>query len=70
MPIDIRIQSLAPGKCTWCGKERPQCVTFAFGDQSFAGTMCWNDLKRALAMKIGPHDGQNRREASVATATE
>lgn len=50
--VSVEIRSIAPGACTWCGKEKEDVVTFALGDKSFAGCMCWNDLKRVLKMKV------------------
>ena len=67
MPIDLRIESIAPGTCTWCGKEKDTVVSFSFADRSFIGTMCWNDLKRALTMKAGAN-GERRSAPALAVA--
>jgi DNA-binding helix-hairpin-helix protein with protein kinase domain len=52
--ISVEIRGIAPGCCTWCGKEKNEVVAFSFSDKSFSGSMCWNDLKRALKMKCPP----------------
>lgn len=49
--LTVEIHSITQGCCTWCGKEKGDVVTFSFSDKSFNGSMCWNDLKRALKMK-------------------
>ena len=46
MPIDLRIECVAPGTCGWCQKQRDEVFTIAFGDKSFVGTLCKNDLLR------------------------
>lgn len=51
MAVDVRIESVAPGACAWCGREQKEVASVAFADRSFVGPMCWRDLQRALRMK-------------------
>lgn len=71
--IGVEFLGIAPGTCTWCGKQKDEVVNFAFADKSFAGAMCWNDLKRALKMKVqtgGTESRAETREAADAAMSE
>ncbi len=49
--VMLEIKDTRQGKCCWCGRER-EVLTVIFVDKSLSGPMCWNDLRRALRMKI------------------
>jgi hypothetical protein len=52
--------------CSWCRKEKSEVFTVAFGDRSFCGPMCWNDLRCAIRLKAG---GAGQAE-TASSATE
>ncbi len=51
--IAVEFQSVGPGSCGWCRKEKDEIYHVAFSDKSFVGPMCKADLMRAVGMKIG-----------------
>jgi hypothetical protein len=63
--INVQFRSYGPGTCSWCRKQRSEVFTVAFGDQSFSGPMCWNDLRCAIRFKVA---GDDLRTADGAAA--
>jgi hypothetical protein len=59
--ISVQFKSYGPGACSWCRKQRPEVFAVVFGDQSFSGPMCWNDLRCAIRFKV---TGDDRTPAS------
>ena len=51
--ISVEFQSVRPGRCGWCRKDRDEVFQVAFSDKSFVGPMCKSDLLRAIGMKVG-----------------
>lgn len=52
--IQVQFDSVGPGLCGWCKKEKDTVYTVAFADKSFTGPMCKTDLLRAIEMKVPP----------------
>ena len=50
--ISVEFESVGPGCCGWCRKEKDEVYTVAFSDMSFVGPMCKADLLRAVGMKV------------------
>jgi hypothetical protein len=51
--ISVEFRSVGHGTCSWCRKDKSEVFTVAFGDRSFSGPMCWNDLRCAIRLKAG-----------------
>lgn len=54
--INVQFKSHGPGTCSWCRKQRAEVFAVVFGDQSFSGPMCWNDLRCAIRFKVAGDD--------------
>jgi hypothetical protein len=52
MAIDVKFETMGAGTCCWCGAAKDEVLTLSFSDRSFGGPMCFNDLKKALRMKL------------------
>jgi hypothetical protein len=50
--ISVTFKGIGQEECCWCQKDKDVFLV-AFSDNSFAGPMCWNDLKRAIRLKVG-----------------
>ena len=50
--IQVQFDSVGPGTCGWCKKEKDTVYTVSFADKSFTGPMCKADLLRAVEMKV------------------
>jgi hypothetical protein len=62
--MQINCTKMGPGRCVWCGKEKPEVIDVAFSDDSFVGLMCVADFCKALRMKLaaGPAHQPPRTE--------
>lgn len=49
--IQVTFESVGPGRCGWCKKEKEAVYAVSFSDKSFVGPMCKSDLLRAVEMK-------------------
>ncbi len=63
--ISVEFRSCGPGTCSWCRKQRNEVFAVAFGDHSFSGPMCWNDLRCAIRFKVA---GEGPKAASAPAA--
>jgi len=50
--VSVEFKSVRKGTCQWCRREKDEVFEVAFGDKSFVGPLCRNDLFRAIGMKL------------------
>ena len=64
--ISVEFRSCGAGTCSWCRKEKDEVFTVVFGDRSFSGPMCWNDLRCAIRFKVARADKETDSAAPPA----
>jgi hypothetical protein len=50
--VTVEFTAKGRGKCRWCKKERDDVYEVSFGDGSFAGMLCKQDLIRTIDSKL------------------
>lgn len=52
--VSVEFRNVAPGTCSWCGKEKSAVFTVVFSDRSFDGPidLCPNDFGCAMKIKV------------------
>lgn len=52
--VGVEFRNVAPGTCSWCGKEKSEVFTVVFNDRSFEGPvdLCPNDFRCAIGIKL------------------
>jgi hypothetical protein len=50
--ISVEFRSVGPGKCRWCKKDKDVVISLSFSDNSFVGSYCFADFKKALLDKL------------------
>jgi hypothetical protein len=52
--VSVEFRSVAPGTCSWCGKEKNEVFTVVFSDRTFDGPvdLCWADFRYATRLKV------------------
>jgi len=63
--ITVQFKSVASGTCKWCAKAKDQVYDVAFSDQSFVGTLCKNDLLRAIGLKVSGLEPERKPVSTV-----
>ncbi len=66
MSVSVEFQSVKPGCCAWCKRDKDEVFVVAFADKSFLGSMCKADLLRAITMKL--ENGQQAKPAAPTAA--
>ncbi len=49
--ISVTFKGIGQEECCWCQQAKDVFIV-SFSDNSFSGPMCWNDLRRAIRLKV------------------
>lgn len=66
--ISVTFKGVGQEECCWCQKSKDVFLV-SFSDNSFSGPMCWNDLKRAIRLKVAQTKNGQAQPGQVAPAS-
>ena len=70
--VSVEFRSVAPGTCSWCGKEKNEVFTVVFSDRTFDGPvdLCWADFRNATKLKAAAAEKKTMARPTSASAAD